>query len=180
LQALPEGLRKALAGLFGAILALTEQINDYDDMIETTARERYPDTARLSEVSGVGTLTALTFMLTIDQARRFERSRDVGGYLGLRPRQQQSGERNPQLGITKAGDCYLRKLLVQSAHCVLRKDAPDTALKRWGLTLCERGGKNAKKRAIVAVARKLAVLLHRLWVSGEHYKPFPVCQPKAA
>lgn len=180
LQALPEGLRKALAGLFGAILALTEQIDGYDEMIETAARERYPETARLKEVSGVGTLTALTFMLTIDQARRFERSRDVGGYLGLRPRQQQSGERNPQLGITKAGDRYLRKLLVQSAHCVLRKYGPDTALKRWGLKLCERGGKNAKKRAIVAVARKLAVLLHRLWVSGEQYVAFPVTQPKAA
>jgi transposase len=180
LQALPEGLRKAFAGLFGAILALTEQISDYDEMIEATASERYPQTARLKEVSGVGTLTALSFMLTIDQARRFERSRDVGGYLGLRPRQQQSGERNPQLGITKAGDRYLRKLLVQSAHCVLRKYGPDTALKRWGLKLCERGGKNAKKRAIVAVARKLAVLLHRLWVSGEHYAAFPVMQAKAA
>jgi transposase len=180
LQGLPEGLRKALAGLFGAVLAITEQIDGYDEMIEATAPESYPETARLKEVSGVGTLTALAFLLTIDQARRFVRSRDVGGYLGLRPRQQQSGERDPQLGITKAGDRYLRKLLVQSAHCVLRKHAPDTALKRWGLKLCERGGKNAKKRAIVAVARKLAVLLHRLWVSGEHYVAFPVMQAKAA
>ena len=180
MSALPEGLRKPLAGLFGAILAIGEQIENYDQMIEETARASYPDTARLSEVSGVGTLTALSFMLTIGEPRRFQRSRDVGGYLGLRPRQRQSGERDPQLGITKAGDRYLRTLLVQSAHCVLRKYGPDTALKRWGLKLCERGGKNAKKRAIVAVARKLAVLLHRLWVSGEHYRAFPVTQAQAA
>jgi transposase len=105
--------------------------------------------------------------------RRFAKSRDVGAYLGLRPRQRQSGSQNPQLRITKAGDTYLRSLLVQCAHAVLRANAPDTALRRWGLKLCERGGKNAKKRAIVAVARKLAVLLQRMWVTGETYRPFP-------
>jgi transposase len=176
MQALPGPLAQALAGLFGAMLAITEQIEAYDRMIEEAAR-RYPATERLREVPGVGTLTALSFQLTIGEAGRFEHSRDVGSYLGLRPRQQQSGARDPQLGITKAGDRYTRTLVVQSAHCVLRKYAPDTALKRWGLKLCERGGKNAKKRAVVAVARKLAVVLHRLWVSGERYVAFPVTQP---
>ncbi len=128
---------------------------------------------RLREVPGVGTLTALTFVTTLGDPGRFAKSRDAGAFLGLRPRQRQSGGQNPQLSITKAGDIYLRSLLVQSAHCVLRQHAPDTALKRWGLKLCERGGANAKKRAIVAVARKLAVLLHKLWVSGESFRPFP-------
>jgi transposase len=159
--------------MLGAVIALTEQVEAYDEQIERIARERYPETARLEEVPGVGTLTAVSFMLTIAEPQRFSRSREVGGYVGLRPRQQQSGARNPQLGITKAGDRYLRKLLVQSAHCVLRRYAPDTALKRWGLKLCERGGTNAKKRAVVAVARKLAVLLHKLWVSETRYVAFP-------
>jgi transposase len=99
----------------------------------------------------------------------------VGGFLGLCPRRSQSGQRDPQLGISKAGNVYLRSLLVQCAQCVLRKGAPDSALKRWGLRLCDRGGKNTKKRAIVAVARKLSVLLHRLWVSGKPYDPMCGC-----
>ena len=109
--------------------------------------------------------------MTLEDKSRFEKSRDVGCYVGLRPKRSESGERQPQLGITKEGDRYLRTLLVQGAHGVLHKRAPDTDLKRWGLQLASRGGKNAKKRAIVAVARKLAVLLHRLWVTGEVYEP---------
>jgi transposase len=116
-------------------------------------------------------LIALTFVLTVGNAARFESSRDVGCYLGLRPRQRDSGERQPQLRITKEGDVYLRKVLVQGSHHILSARGPDTDLKRWGLKLAERGGKNAKKRAIVAVSRKLAVLLHHLWVSGEVYEP---------
>ena len=91
--------------------------------------------------------------------------------MGLRPRRSQSGQSNPQLRITKEGDRYLRKMLVQGAHRILSRTAPDTDLKRWGLELGARGGKNAKKRAIVAVARKLGILLHRLWVTGEVYEP---------
>jgi transposase len=75
------------------------------------------------------------------------------------------------LRITKEGDRYLRKLLVQGAHYILGPFGPDCDLRRWGQKLVERGGKNAKKRARVAVARKLAVLLHKLWVSGEEYEP---------
>jgi transposase len=116
-------------------------------------------------------LIALTFILTVEDQQRFEKSRDVGCYVGLRPKRSQSGQSDPQLRITKEGDSYLRKMLVQGAHRVLSARAPDTDLKRWGQKLGGRGGQNAKKRAIVAVARKLAILLHRLWVTGEVYEP---------
>jgi len=122
-------------------------------------------------------LIALTFVLTVEDKERFLKSRDVGCYVGLRPKQSDSGESQPQLRITKEGDRYLRKMLVQAAHCILSRRGPDTDLKRWGLKLAERGGKNAKKRAIVAVARKLAVLLHKLWVCGEVYEPLRHSQP---
>jgi transposase len=89
----------------------------------------------------------------------------------MRPQSRDSGESQPQLGISKEGDVYLRSLLVQGAHYILGRRGPDTDLKRWGLKLCERGGKNAQKRALVAVARKLGILLHRLWVTGEVYEP---------
>lgn len=123
--------------------------------------------------------SALTFILTIEDKRRFEKSRDVGCYVGLRPKQSESGERQPELPITKEGDVYLRKLLVQGAHCIMAKRAPDTDLKRWGTKLAGRGGKNAKKRALVAVARKLAILLHHLWATGEVYEPLKNSQAMA-
>ena len=134
-------------------------------------REKYGHTALLRQVKGVGPITALAYVLTLENPQRFVKSRDVGPYLGLVPKQEDSGESQPQLGISKAGDTMVRKLLVGSAQYILGPFGPDTDLRRYGLRLCERGGKNAKKRAAVAVARKLAVLLHRLWVSGEVYEP---------
>jgi transposase len=125
----------------------------------------------LEQVYGVGTLIALTYVLTIEDAERFQHSRDVGAFLGLQPKQRESGDRQPQLGISKSGDRLMRSLLVQGAHCILRKGAPDSDLRAWGVGKMETGGKNAKRRAIVAVARKLSVLLHRLWVTGEVYDP---------
>jgi transposase len=124
-----------------------------------------------------GDVPALTFRLTLGRPERFAHSRDVAGFLGLRPKQRQSGARDPQLGISKSGDPYLRKLLVQCSHYILGHWGPDSALRRWGLGKAE-GGKKASLRAIVAVARKLAVLLHRLWTTGAFYKPFPqkVCR----
>jgi len=172
-QAVPERLRAALNPLLEIVAALSAQIEACEELLEKTVRQQYPEVTKLSGIYGVGTITGLTFVATLGDPRRFAKSRDVGAYLGLRPRQRQSGSQNPQLRITKAGDTYLRSLLVQCAHAVLRANAPDTALRRWGLKLCERGGKNAKKRAIVAVARKLAVLLQRMWVTGETYRPFP-------
>jgi transposase len=137
-------------------------IKEYDKKIEELGREKYGHTALLRQVKGVGPITA-AYVLTLENPQRFVKSRDVGPYLGLVPKQEDSGESQPQLGISKAGDTMVRKLLVGSAQYILGPFGPDTDLRRYGLRLCERGGKNAKKRAAVAVARKLAVLLHRLW-----------------
>jgi transposase len=120
----------------------------------------------------VGPVTALTYVLTLGDPHRFERSRDVGCYLGLRPRRDQSGGHDPQLGITKAGNVYLRQLLVECANYIIGPYGEDSSLRQWGLRLAGKGGKNARKRAIVAVARKLAVLLHRLWITQSPYVPF--------
>ena len=171
LESLPEKLRELLTPLVKEVESLTEKIQQSDQKLEQIARTEYPETRLLRQVSGVGPLIALTFVLTLEDRGRFEKSRDVGCYVGLRPKRSESGESQPQLRITKEGDIYLRKMLVQGAHCILSRRGPDTDLKRWGLRLAERGGKNAKKRAVVAVARKLAVLLHRLWVTGEIYEP---------
>jgi transposase len=171
MEALPAEMRESLRPLLEQVESLTEKIQESDAKIEQIARTQYPETELLRQVSGVGTLIALTFVLTVEDRDRFRKSRDVGCYVGLRPKQSESGQSQPQLRITKEGDRYLRQLLVQGAHCILSRRGPDTDLKRWGLKLAERGGKNAKKRAIVAVARKLAVLLHRLWVCGEVYEP---------
>ena len=127
--------------------------------------------ALLKQIKGVGTLIALTFLLTLEDPHHFHKSRDVGGYLGLQPGRRNSGQSEPQLHISKEGDPYLRTLLVQGAQHVVGPFGIDCDLRRWGLKLAERGGRNGKKRAIVATARKLAVLLHHRWVSGEVYEP---------
>jgi transposase len=168
---LPAVLQKVLEPLLRQVEGLTAGIKQYDREIEQIAREKYPETSLLTQVGGVGTLIALTFVLTVEDKNRFERSRDVGCYVGLKAKQGDSGESQPQLRITKEGDMYLRKMLVQGAHHILSVRSQDSDLKRWGLKLAERGGKNAKKRAIVAVARKLGILLHVLWVTGEVYEP---------
>lgn len=171
LPQIPEGLKLAMSPLLKSIAVLSEQIRRYDEQIERLAEKKYPETRLLRQVKGVGPLIALTYVLTIEDPTRFRRSRDVGSFLGLRPKQCDSGDSAPQLGITKGGNNHLRWLLVQAAHYTLSRLAPDSRLRRWGLELAVRGGKNAKKRAVVAVARKLAVLLHRLWVTGEVYEP---------
>jgi transposase len=129
---------------------------------------------------GVGPITALCFVLTIEDPARFAKSRSVGAYLGLRPKHRNSGEQQPQLRITKGWDRLLRRLLVSAAHYILGPFGPDTDLRRCGLRMAERGGKSAKKRAVVAVARRLAVLLHRLWVTGEEYEPLRRASAQAA
>ena len=167
----PAELEDALRPLITAIQTLNEQIRCCDVQIETLAMEIYPQSALPRQVGGVGALTALAFILTIADGARFAKSRDIGPYLGLVPRQDDSGDHSSQLRITKAGDPYLRRLLVGSAQYILGPFGPDSDLRRHGERLMQRGGKNAKKRAIVAVARKLAVLLHRLWITGEVYEP---------
>jgi transposase len=168
---IPEKLRPALLPVLSTIAKLTGEIKALDVLIEKTARENYPETMLLTQVPGVGTLTAQCFVLTIEDPARFPKPRAVASYLGLRPRRAESGTLSPQLRITKAGDDHLRWLLVTAAHYILGPFGPDTDLRRWGLALCEKGGKNGKKRAVVAVARKLAVLLLRLWQTGEIYEP---------
>ncbi len=158
-----------LASLVAMVHELTLQIRGLEREIEAVCKEHYPQTQRLRQVSGVGALTSLAYVLTIEDPQRFRRSRSVGAYLGLRPRRRQSGEQDPLLRITKAGDPFLRRLLVQSAHYILGPFGPDTDLRRFGLRLVARGGRAGRKKALVAVARKLAVLLHRLWVTGEKY-----------
>jgi transposase len=153
------------------ITQLSEQIHELDRRVEQIARKGYPETDVLRQVPGVGSLTALCYVLTLEDPSRFPTSRDVGAYVGLVPKRRSSGQRDPQLGITRAGDRMLRRLLVQAAHYTLGPFGPDTDLRRWGEKLAARGGTNAKKRAIVAVARKLAVLLHSLWSTGEVYEP---------
>jgi transposase len=168
---IPEALRPALEPVLEQIASLTERIRDYDRRLVAISEEHYPETELLRQVEGVGPLTALTFVLTLEDPYRFEKSRSVGAYLGLVPATDQSGERDPQKRISKEGDEMLRRLLVGSAHYVLGPFGSDSDLRRHGQKIASRGGKNAKKRAAVATARKLAVLLHRLWVTAEVYDP---------
>ncbi len=164
-------LQSALEPLLTALASLSEQIAKYNERIEQLAQQSYPQVALLKQIKGVGTLIALTFLLTLEDPHRFRKSRDVGCYLGLQPGRRNSGQSQPQMHISKEGDPYLRTLLVQGAQHILGPFGVDCDLRRWGLKLAERGGKSGKKRAIVATARKLAVLLHHLWVSGEVYEP---------
>jgi transposase len=178
-EGLSEATQQVVRPLLKCVEEITKQIAVEDKKIEEMEK-RYPETKLLKQIHGVGTLIALTFILTLEDAERFERSRDVGPYLGLTPKQRDSGDSQPELGISKAGDELLRWLLVQAAHCILRDGAPDSDLKAWGLTKVQagaktgsgkKGSKRRKKKAVVAVARKLAVLLHKLWVTGEVYDP---------
>jgi transposase len=170
-EGLSPELQTALEPLLACIESVSEQIREYNERIETLAQESYPQVALLKQVKGVGTLIALTFLLTLEDPHRFRKSRDVGCYLGLQPGRRNSGQSEPQMHISKEGDPYLRTLLVQGAQHILGPFGVDSDLRRWGLKLAERGGKSGKKRAIIATARKLAVLLHHLWVSGEAYAP---------
>jgi len=167
----PKVLAEAIAPLLETTERLTEQIRDYDRQVATISRARYTCSERLQQVSGVGPLTALAYVLTLEEPQRFEKSRAVGAYLGLTPKRDQSGQTDKQLHISRAGNGYLRQLLVTSSHYILGPFGPDSDLRRYGLRIAERGGKNAKKRAVVAVARKLSVLLHYLWKTGADYVP---------
>jgi transposase len=177
-EGLSPELRSALEPLLAGIESLSERIRECNERIENLAQESYPQVALLKQIKGVGTLIALTFVLTLEDGQRFRKSRDVGCYLGLQPGRRNSGQSEPQMHISKEGDPYLRTLLVQGAHHILGPFGADSDLRRWGLKLAERGGKNGKKRAVIATARKLAVLLHHLWVSGEVYEPLRNSQPR--
>jgi transposase len=160
---------------------LSKQVRFFDREIEALCEEQYPETARLRQVKGVGPMIALAYRLVIDDPLRFPTSRSVGAYLGLTRRHDDTGDFKPELPITKAGDPVVRRLLVQGAQYILGAFGPDTDLRRWGLEYVQRcgGTKQAKRKATVAVARKLAVLLHRLWITGEVYEPLRNAQGQA-
>ena len=179
-EALPDALRPALEPLVELIAMLSQQIASSDREIASLIGRQYPDAQRLQQPAGVGPLTALAVMLLIDDPRRFRKSRDVGAFFGLVPRLDESSASQPQLRISKAGDALGRRLLVNAAQYILGPFGPDCDLRRHGLAIAARGGRNAKKRAVVAVARKLAVLLHRLWVSGEAYDPDRIARRRTA
>jgi transposase len=168
--ALPHCLVPGLSALLDAIAELTRQIKVVDAMILELIETRYPTAKLLQQVAGVGPLISLTFILTIGDPARFRKSRDIGPYLGLVPLQRESGSSSPELRISKTGDKYLRQLLVSGAQYILGYRGPDCDLRRWGLRHAGQG-KTSKKRAVVGVARRLAILLHRLWVTGEVYEP---------
>lgn len=170
-ETIPVELRAGLDLILDVIETLSEKIRIFDRGIADACENSYPETKLLRQVSGVGPITALAFVLTIEDPHRFKKSRAIGSYLGLTPRTYESGQKDPELRITKAGDANLRRLLVGAAHYILGPFGPDTDLRRFGLVLAARGRKNAKKRAVVAVARKLSVLLHHLWRTGEVYEP---------
>lgn len=170
-KTIPERMSPALQPMVEQIQSLTAKIKEYDKQVATLASKQYPETGALQQVRGIGALTSLAFVLTIESPERFHQSRDIGPYLGLIPKQRESGDSSPQLRITKTGDKMLRRLLVSCGHYILGPFGEDCDLRRHGLKIAARGGKNAKKRAVVAVARKLGVLLHRLWVTGEVYEP---------
>lgn len=174
---LPAKFWPLLGPVVEQIAGLTTQIARMEQEIEALVK-KYPEIGRLRTTPGVGALVAATYVLTLNDAHSAKHSRSAGAFLGLRPRRQQSGDYDPQCRITKSGNTYLRSLLIQSAHYVLGRFGPDSALRRWGLKLAASGGKRAKKRAVVAVARKLAVILHCLWRSGQSYQRFPQAQPE--
>jgi transposase len=169
--AIPDGLKPSLLPHIELIAHLTAEIEKADTVIEARITERYREARALQQISGVGPITALTFVLTLEDPARFQQSRQVGAYLGLTPRQRDSGASSPQLRISKAGDAHVRRLLIACAHYILGPFGPDTDLRRWGMRHGADAKGNARKRAVVGVARKLAVLLHRLWSTGEIYEP---------
>ena len=168
---IPDCLQAVMSPILKLIGELTAQIRAYDKEVENLCDKKYPETELVRQVAGVGPLTALAYVLVLEDPRRFVKSRNVGAYLGLTPRLDDSGGRESQLRISKAGDNFVRRLLVGSAQYVLGPFGPDTDLRRHGEAIALRGGKKAKKRAVVAVARKLSVILHRLWKTGEVYDP---------
>lgn len=167
---LPPAVHHALVPLLDEIDGLSKQIHDYDRQIEQMIK-RQPAAEQMMQITGVGPLTSLAYVLTIEDPHRITRSRTAGAYFGLVPGSDDSGETHTQRRITKEGDHYCRRLLILAAHYILGRFGPDSDLRRHGLAIAARGGKNAKKRAVVAVARKLAVVMHHLWITGETYVP---------
>ncbi|MCH8218355.1 MAG: IS110 family transposase [Planctomycetes bacterium] len=178
-EELPDDLRTALIPLLEQIGSLTGQIRAYDKQLEHVAETTYQETVCLRQIQGVGLITALAYILTLESPDRFDKSRAIGPHLGLTPRKDQSGSSDKQLRISKEGDVYLRRLLVSCAQYILGPFGQDSDLRRYGERLIARGGRAAKRKAVVAVARKLGILLHHLWSTGEVYQPLHNAKPAA-
>ncbi len=162
------GVSEALAPLVSTIGELSDRICELENDLKAQASTDEL-LVRLQTVPGVGPLVSLAFAGWVDNPDRFQKSRDVGACLGLRPSLRSSGGHEIRGRITREGDSEMRRLLVQAAHASLQCHK-DSALKRWGEGLVARLGKS---KAVVALARKIGVLLHRLWVTNENFQPFP-------
>jgi transposase len=168
----PEELRPALSPLYEQILETTERINEYDKKIAACIQETHPEVERLTEIHGVGNLTALAFVLAVGNVKRFQRSRDIGAYFGLVPKKRASGDVDPQLGISKRGNETVRRLLVGAAHYILGPfNKTESDLRTFGVRI-QGGGTDSrrKRRAVVAVARKLAVVMGALLINEQPYR----------
>ena len=156
---LVEPLLTVLAAMVDQLAVLTKQI------LDITRKERVCQ--RLMSVPGVGPITALSFRATIDNPDRFTKSRDVGAHLGLTPARYQSGETDIQGKISRCGDELTRTALYEASHSLLVISKKWSGLKAWGLGVAKRRG---MARARIAVARKLAVILHRMWVDESDFR----------
>jgi len=168
---LPTELASVLDPILRTIQQLSDEIDGLDAEVKISSERDFPMTAVLQQVHGVGPLVSLAFVATVGAPDRFKDSRSLGPYFGLVPRLDQSGQSNPGLSITKHGDAYMRSLLVSAATRILGPFGVDSDLRRFGLRIIEQGGQRARAKARIAVARKLAVLLHRLLLTGEVYEP---------
>jgi transposase len=177
---IPPELRVGLEPLLETINDLTRRIRAMDRQIQQIIDETYSEARILQQISGVGPVTALAFVLLIEDPLRFASSREVGAYFGLVPKLDESSGSQPQLRITKSGDEFGRRLLVGAAQYIMGPHGPACDLRTHGEKIAERGGKNAKKRAVVAVARKLSVMMHRLWVTQATYDPHYLERKRAA
>jgi transposase len=158
-------LALAVVPLLRAREAVEQQIADLDRKVLRLARKS-AQVRRLMTAPGVGAITALCFLATIDDPTRFKRSRSVGAYAGLTTRRYASGETDWTGRISKCGDKMLRSYLYEAANVLLTRVAKWSALKAWGIRLAKRSG---LRKAKVAVARKLAVVLHRMWIDGTEF-----------
>lgn len=166
----PTELHDAMALILDQVAELTARIRTFDKSVSSMMK-RHAGARIVAQISGVGELTALAYVLTVEDPHRIARSRSAGAYFGLVPGSNDSGEKHEPRRITKEGDRFCRRLLVSAAQYILGPFGIDSDLRRHGQAIATRGGKNAKKRAVVAVARKLAVLMHRLWINNDHYVP---------
>lgn len=172
---IPEPLMETIRPLLTQLELITEEIERIEEKLNTIACG-FPEVDHLRCIPGVGLLTALSFVLSIDDPERFRRSRDVSAFFGLRPAVRGSGDVKHYGKITKQGDPEIRRLLVQAAHAMMNTKK-DCHLKQWAAKVAARRGKG---KATVALARKLAALMHHLWITGEVFRPFPSNVKKVA